>query len=260
MAGIKRTHSGTKKYRYAPSVRKGATTTYGGVAKRHRTMRGTKYAGTLSIPRNYGRYASLSGSPMPDRFNASLIYSDTVTLNPGAGTLVHHDFRLNSLYDPDLTGTGHQPRGFDQLMAFYQRYRVYGCKMDVCMLSPAATDAARFKWCVLVSGQSVTPTWTQYAAEEHPNRVSPVYLATHGITAVMPRYTGYVTMKDIYQVKDIEDDADATGTTSSNPPRGAFMQLIGTAIDNFVNPDPIEFQVTLTFYSTFFKPTNPGAS
>lgn len=260
MGGVKRTHSGYKKYRYAPSRTKGATTSYGAVVRRHRTMRGTKLAGTLSIPRNYGRFASVTGSPMPSRFNASLIYSDTITLNPGAGTIVEHSFRLNSLYDPDLTSTGHQPRGFDQLMAFYQRYRVYGCKMDVCMLSPGTSDGARFKWAVLVSGQSVQPTWSQYIAEEHPNRVSPVYLTNNGITTVLPRYSGYVKLKDLYQVKDIQDDEQSVGTTSTNPSRGAIMQMVGSAIDGSVDPDGQEFQVTLTYYATFFKPTNPGAS
>lgn len=33
-------------------------------------------------------------------------------------------FNINSLFDPDRTGTGHQPYGFDQLAAMYNRYRV----------------------------------------------------------------------------------------------------------------------------------------
>jgi len=31
---------------------------------------------------------------------------------------------MNSLYDPDLTGTGHQPYGYDQLKVFFQNYLV----------------------------------------------------------------------------------------------------------------------------------------
>lgn len=41
-----------------------------------------------------------------------------------------HAFRLNSLFDPDLTGTGTQPVGFDQWAAFYNRYIVYACKIE----------------------------------------------------------------------------------------------------------------------------------
>ena len=37
---------------------------------------------------------------------------------------------LNGLYDPLITGTGHQPRGFDQVCpVLYASYNVTGCKV-----------------------------------------------------------------------------------------------------------------------------------
>ena len=37
---------------------------------------------------------------------------------------------MNGLFDPDITGFGHQPMGFDQLCpTLYQSYVVTGCKM-----------------------------------------------------------------------------------------------------------------------------------
>ena len=48
-----------------------------------------------------------------------------------AGTLSFTQFRLNSLHDPYETGIGGQPRGYDQFCQFYQRYLVYGCKVEV---------------------------------------------------------------------------------------------------------------------------------
>lgn len=35
-----------------------------------------------------------------------------------------YQFNLNSLFDPNRTGTGHQPLGYDQWATFYNRYRV----------------------------------------------------------------------------------------------------------------------------------------
>lgn len=41
-------------------------------------------------------------------------------------------FKLNSLFDPDLTNAGTpQPYGFDQMAALYNRYRVHAVTIDV---------------------------------------------------------------------------------------------------------------------------------
>ena len=43
-------------------------------------------------------------------------------------------FRLNSLYDPDVSvaaGSGHQPRFFDEMAVIYTTYRVIGCKVTL---------------------------------------------------------------------------------------------------------------------------------
>lgn len=53
------------------------------------------------------------------------VYSDSTTGLSG----VEQVFKLNSLFDPDQTGTGHQPRGFDEYALIWKRYRVY--KVDV---------------------------------------------------------------------------------------------------------------------------------
>lgn len=40
-------------------------------------------------------------------------------------------YRLNSLYDFDLSGTGNQPVGFDQWSAFYNKYRVLSTDVEI---------------------------------------------------------------------------------------------------------------------------------
>ncbi len=40
-------------------------------------------------------------------------------------------WNINSLFDPDLTGIGHQPLGFDNWAVFFSRYRVIGCNVNV---------------------------------------------------------------------------------------------------------------------------------
>lgn len=57
---------------------------------------------------------------------------DRVELNPGAGgTSAETIYRLNSLYDPNLSGVGHQPLGFDQIMPLYDHFTVIGARARV---------------------------------------------------------------------------------------------------------------------------------
>jgi len=54
---------------------------------------------------------------------------------PGAVAIISKQFRANGMYDPDHTGVGHQPYGFDQLMGQYFHYTVLKCTCEVESLS-----------------------------------------------------------------------------------------------------------------------------
>jgi len=60
-------------------------------------------------------------SPFASRYITKMKYSETFTLTAVQPNQV---MNLNSVFDPNRTGTGHQPYGFDQLAAIYNRYRV----------------------------------------------------------------------------------------------------------------------------------------
>lgn len=52
-------------------------------------------------------------------------YSDNFALTALNG--YSYSFNLNSTFDPNRTGVGHQPYGRDSLAAIYNRYRVISC-------------------------------------------------------------------------------------------------------------------------------------
>lgn len=47
----------------------------------------------------------------------------------------------NGLYDPDITGIGHQPSGFDELMAIYDHYTVLWSKVHVTFINTTTGPA-----------------------------------------------------------------------------------------------------------------------
>lgn len=68
--------------------------------------------------------------PLNTKLRAQLNYSDYFNLDVAAGgATAEYVFSANGLFDPNITGAGHQPRGFDQLMALYDHYVVIGVKI-----------------------------------------------------------------------------------------------------------------------------------
>lgn len=53
-----------------------------------------------------------------------------------------YQFNLNSIFDPDRTGAGHQPYGRDTYATLYNRYRVISCSWVITCASPNAVILA----------------------------------------------------------------------------------------------------------------------
>lgn len=78
--------------------------------------------------------------PLSNKQLCKFIYSDRISLDPGvAGAPAAHVLSANGIYDPDITGVGHQPRAFDQLMQMYDHAVVIGSKITIWVNN---TDAA----------------------------------------------------------------------------------------------------------------------
>ena len=80
--------------------------------------------------------------PFPENLWTEVVYSDQFQLTCTAGALQQYTFAMNGLYDPNLTGTGSQPRYFDTLCganttaAPYRAYVVKAARMKGDGLRP----------------------------------------------------------------------------------------------------------------------------
>lgn len=82
------------------------------------------------------------GTLVPARFFTKLNYAAdcidaTTTISMSAW-----QYAANGMYDPDLTGTGHQPLGYDQMATLYNDYRVHGVTVKVTGYVKTANQAA----------------------------------------------------------------------------------------------------------------------
>lgn len=107
--------------------------------RKTRTTRTLARAPASSMTRNFQRVAPIFRNVranMPLSFTSKLKYHASFTLAAGVAAAATHVFSANSLFDTDVTGGGHQPRGFDQIMAMYDHYEVIGAKITALMDNP----------------------------------------------------------------------------------------------------------------------------
>jgi hypothetical protein len=85
-------------------------------------------------------------------------YSELITLDPGDGLFAKMQYSASSLYDPNYTTTGHQPRGFDQWIVRYTHAYVVGAKISVVCVPTSTSDVVPVAY-----GITKTPTASEFA-------------------------------------------------------------------------------------------------
>ena len=114
-------------------------------SKRRRTSRKRKPRRGRRGRRGSKRRATISRSVTSvasERYLTKLNYSELFAITyAGFGTPGIYQFRVNSIFDPNLTGVGHQPLGHDQLGLIYQRYRVRGMSYNISFANTEAKNA-----------------------------------------------------------------------------------------------------------------------
>lgn len=77
-------------------------------------------------------FVRLGKSIQPLASLATLTYCDNdFSLTSTAGVYARDTYRINSMYDPDATGGGNQPNGFDIMMGLYDHYQVLSASIVV---------------------------------------------------------------------------------------------------------------------------------
>jgi hypothetical protein len=138
--------------------------------------------------------------------------SDQISLNPGvAGVTASHVFTGNGIYDPDITGTGHQPLGFDQWIGFYNHFTVTGFTMKVYFSNNSNNVPVFGGIKVSADGGSIT------------NGQASIEQGNCKWTVMPPNDSGVVKTVTItqdnskYFGKDVLKDRDFMGSSVGNP-------------------------------------------
>lgn len=200
------------------------------------------------ISRNLGGTLGLFGSPTVKR---TLKYVENITMSSTTGSIFHQLFSANGLYDPNTTGTGHQPIFFDQIMPYFNHYSVVGSKISVVLthrVSTMSTDATVAVGLAL-RGTVATHASYQLYMENGQER--------HVMMPPDPSVRNHLSMgfaaKKYFGKKYVVDNYDLKGTASNNPAEGAFFHIY---IDPMTGTDSpvINALVSITYHAIFSEP------
>jgi hypothetical protein len=196
------------------------------------------------------------GSGFPTRMAVKLVYEDLLTLAPGT-TFGSYIFRGNSLYDPDYTGTGHQPRFYDQLTPVYGRYKVLSSSIIVEMINTSGGSGSGAIFAITPNTEIITFTAWEKAAELPLAKVSEIV----PISSVYPfKLNHSASTTNVcgllpYQV----NDEDWSALTGANPVQLWYWNVNAAATNPATNVS-VQFRVRLTYNAIMYDRLDVGSS
>lgn len=174
-----------------------------------------------------------------------------VSLDPGIGTAASYVFAANGLYDPNITGVGHQPMGFDQLMGLYNQYIVIGGIITV-RFSNWDGQYTQLIGITMKDSAAVSSDPRQYIEWGNTTWDQIGVLSGNDTKTLKHKF-------DIakFANQDIFNESDYSGSSSFNPTKTLHLVVWAAPGDAIANPNPVYATVEIT-YDVIFR--NPGAT
>lgn len=220
---------------------KGQTKTSGGKGGR---------ASTDPLPRRISSQEQIiSGIPLfpLKTFKRRLRYCDTITVASSGAVIGAYKFAANGLYDPDITGTGHQPAGFDQMMLSYNHYTVTRSKITVTFRNQNIDCCVGIR----LSGSSTTQPNINQALED--GRLVRDFITRPSIAGYYRTLEMEVDIGKSLGVPNVLDEFDLRGSAAQNP---VEMEYFHVLIWDAVTGSAVQAaaDITMEFDSWFTEP------
>lgn len=220
--------------------------------RRKRVMR-KKYV------RRVSRKPGIRGfAPLGLKQAVRLRYCDHVALNPAVGYSGDYVYRANDLYDPNLTGTGHQPYGFDQLMAMYEHFTVVGSKITVNFVNTQTAGTPMICALKLDTLDTTLASQDMQYIREMPGQLARV---------VNTQTPGCTLRKAFSAAKhftiprgSVVSSAPHQGAIGASPSTCAYYHVLVGPVDSSTDLASMTLTVTIDYFAVFTNPLTLGSS
>lgn len=191
--------------------------------------------------------------PVSKMCYGQLYYEPYLSRTASMGSYATYVFSANGAYDPNITSTGHQPMGFDQMMLFYEQFVVLRSHIKVTAI--CASESARVAIYLspdtgalapiplMENGLVVTDTLVgSGTSDSGQHRMKTLELACD-----VPKYFGKTKA-------EIIADPQMYGTVAANPGEQVYFHI--TVWDPFsaATETSVLFDVTLSYDTYYWEP------
>ncbi len=195
----------------------------------------------------------VTNDPFRPTMPIKLTYTDTSTLSTGVsgscGSI--KIFSLNSLFDPDQGGVGHQPYGYDQLATLYNRYKV-----NAVLVTTVFTDPSEDGLVVAAQFQSHNNAYdmvgkTPRQLKEQPMSVTRTINNSGSQKVTVKQFFGIHTVSGLTKLQFDADNDIFTASVNLSPsiqPR----YHIGICSDRLTAGASMIARTSITFYSKMY--------
>lgn len=228
-----------------------------------RSTESKNYTRAPTVPRGSSVYNTLLTKnplfPIRSFQRGQLYYDPYIQLNPSLGNLAIYNFSANGLFDPNRSGTGHQPIGFDTMMTLYEQWTVVRSRIKVTAIN-IGDDAVRVAVYLNpdITASSITATMengllqSKVLVGSSPDSGSN-RMKTLELTCDIPKYFGK-------SFNAILADPQMYGTISSDPGEQVYFTI--AAWDPFTSSSSagVAFDVTISYDVMYWEPKKIGSS
>lgn len=191
----------------------------------------------------------------PPRFIKRLVYVEhALTVTGTTGLAGNYFFSANGMFDVNITGTGHQPMGFDQMMSMYNHYTVTSSKISLTAINGSAAgiyaDIALY-----LSPDTTSITNVEQLIENGFLVWKPMYpINIEGSIAKLNLNCNVMTYFARHNNKrELLDDVDLYGTAAANPNDQVYFVVC--AFDGAgANTVIVSFTVEIEYEVIFWEP------
>ncbi len=182
-------------------------------------------------------------------------YVETVTIDPGAsGILESHNFATNGLFDPNLTGAGHQPLMVDTFFQYYTKGTVIGSKMTA-WFQPTSTTTLTVPYAMGIfldqEGNSTMPTIFEHLREAGPVKMK---TGTFGTGANQKVVTCKWSCKRSKSVTNPLDEPNLASIVTANATsKSRFIPFCGP-VNGSTNMGPVQVTVQIDYVVIWTDP------